>query len=899
MAARIDWTTAAQGGTVHLALTIAGVDGVIVPSGSRLTTIAWTAGADPDWWLGTSPPVLPWLTLRDVEWSLRVRPNSPLDVSPLQPILTDPAGAATRLLTSGAILPKFLVTAPIGAADTTLNVLTTFGAPSSGVLSLGREMMAYAGITGASFTGLTRGLWGTHPKSHAIQTGQSATWAYLGQIPAVKGRRTILWGLHLSADGTTATNPTFLASFRTAPGAGLAPNGAGYKLALISVLKALEASQPPTRVTLAGWQHPGQPFVPSLGAGLTDTVPTVQEAPLMVLYEGFLGLPNAAATPNGGVDMTPGAFLRTWQAVWSAAGGPTGADSNAVQTNLDAAGVLHVGFDSGTAGQVYLLATWLNVAAYAFTADPAHPFVAGAPMPPAYVSLKAGAIYLSAIDALAIPPTPPGSWSDLPGAFGAWSLTPTILDTPQSVYLTSAPQASGAALLPWIATTTYIPPPPPPSGAPPVPDAQTWVQTSGGPAVLGIYVAAPDWVTAFHAYLRVLDLAGGTDVFEAGFDWAGIAAQVAQYPVPWADPTRAYVVPSDQSPGSVFRNECNVNGFQPTVGPSGRVSIARLADLAPTEPVVATLTAQEFQAGQRQAATYVTDGTLTAADFAIGSGADNFIDLAAQDDTGAGGTVDVTLPGGTAGYGTLASYVSQVEQVGSLILAPWRAEYEVASVRVGLTRYGAAYAGATWVVSEWMLPTGAGTRGLAQAVCSVLGVAYTFYGGGTIGGIAVELRVSSAGLVGYAPDALVAAGGIDAGTGVLTIDDTTIGVQGFGNPSAVGGAVDTFVAGDAVQLEQLDAVSPVNPLLLTVVSVDPLVPSITVTPTTGLAAWVASLPGGVVGAVGVMLGYQPYAASTNAVPGHPTQHQHAFLAGSPSYRLTTLAGTDPPEPNAG
>jgi len=85
---------------------------------------------------------------------------SPTEVANVQ-YVNNYVGAAVSGL--GGSAPVTLTTAN-GAAisgDTTLNVVSTSGYPSAGTLLVGSEAITYTGTTGTSFTGLTRGAYGT------------------------------------------------------------------------------------------------------------------------------------------------------------------------------------------------------------------------------------------------------------------------------------------------------------------------------------------------------------------------------------------------------------------------------------------------------------------------------------------------------------------------------------------------------------------------------------------------------------------------------------------------------------------------------------------------------------------------------------------------------------------
>ena len=87
---------------------------------------------------------------------------SPTEVSNVQYVQNYVAAAVSGIGGSGSA-PTTLTTASGGTSigDTTLNVVSTSGYPTSGTLLVGSEAISYIGITATTFTGLTRGAYGT------------------------------------------------------------------------------------------------------------------------------------------------------------------------------------------------------------------------------------------------------------------------------------------------------------------------------------------------------------------------------------------------------------------------------------------------------------------------------------------------------------------------------------------------------------------------------------------------------------------------------------------------------------------------------------------------------------------------------------------------------------------
>lgn len=65
------------------------------------------------------------------------------------------------------VFPATTLASAIGSSDTTIVVGSTTGFLSSGTLRIDQELMDYAGVTGSTFTGVTRGAHGTTAASHS------------------------------------------------------------------------------------------------------------------------------------------------------------------------------------------------------------------------------------------------------------------------------------------------------------------------------------------------------------------------------------------------------------------------------------------------------------------------------------------------------------------------------------------------------------------------------------------------------------------------------------------------------------------------------------------------------------------------------------------------------------
>jgi hypothetical protein len=106
----------------------------------------------------------------------------------------------------------------------------------------------------------------------------------------------------------------------------------------------------------------------------------------------------------------------------------------------------------------------------------------------------------------------------------------------------------------------------------------------------------------------------------------------------------------------------------------------------------------------------------------------------------------------------------------------------------------------------WRVPNGRGGRGITDEVVQVTGRALSLYSDTSGGHVVYTLRLSPRNVSGYAPSALVAAGGIVGA--VVTLDTTTITTGGFAGAGYTDGGASTFEVGDLVRLVEIDTTSP-------------------------------------------------------------------------------------------
>ncbi len=120
------------------------------------------------------------------------------------------------------------LTVAVLVGDTTLNVASTTGWPSTGVCSIEDEVISYTGKTGVTFTGCTRGYDGTTAASHALVTS-------VGDAMPVELR---IIAEHISEihDELDLLSPTYQALYNSAAAIDFLVIPANYRLEDVEVM---------------------------------------------------------------------------------------------------------------------------------------------------------------------------------------------------------------------------------------------------------------------------------------------------------------------------------------------------------------------------------------------------------------------------------------------------------------------------------------------------------------------------------------------------------------------------------------------------------------------------------------------------------------------------------------
>ena len=209
-----DWTDlqASGQGTIVLLAEITGLPYVFATHDYTPTDSWYTS----EGYLG----VKPWLQPAGLEWDEDVDFLSGwLRVSGLTLSITDVAGGMLALIKELEERTSTRVNASIAKADTTIAVLDTSGFTTSGEIWFGLEACHYTATTALSFTGLTRGYFGTASSAHTVDwttTPYRAAWLTDG-ARRLEGRPVRIYAAVIGPDGSPGAADVVYRGF-VAPG---------------------------------------------------------------------------------------------------------------------------------------------------------------------------------------------------------------------------------------------------------------------------------------------------------------------------------------------------------------------------------------------------------------------------------------------------------------------------------------------------------------------------------------------------------------------------------------------------------------------------------------------------------------------------------------------------------
>lgn len=881
-----DWSSI---DTAVLCVLIAGYPHPIVHAGATLTAVTWTDDPDPAWHVGTSGLTSkPWLAnTGPLVIDERASPGRQVvQIAPVPIVLHDVEGAVTAAMYARAATSTTYLTASLAAGATTATVESTTGFPSSGTIHVGREAITYSGKTATTFTGLTRGAHGTRDKLHAVTTdglvrpqvyGNPAddTGAVLDGLPSLKGRRLTVWLLSMS--GTTATDPVCMYDGRV--GAGTTLDGPDLRLNVVHVITALGAKLRQTRVLLAGYNHHGEPCAawgastrtPESDGQLLSVMIDRQSAP-----DGRAIVSLTAADPGTGGSVINGwcstaeEFFTRWNnraaTILGGGGGYT------VTIGLDGSGRLFPWVSNGSSGietHVRIGAAWLPGGVFDYpdadstsTRDAPFPVEPLPPFPAAWVPLSRP-IYLSATDAGQIPSTLTGTTAGADGGSYQFGLSVKVGERERRVLLASA---SGNTV-----TGSLVDP---------TPGLLDGIVTQPTAAELTLDALGDRWWGALrYGVLAGLDGWQGIDHMDDSVAWDDLIATARRTPATLPSARRYRIASEKDSFLSLLEREAAIGGFVVCMR-RGRISIARIEESAATEPSIQTVTDDVL--ADIPAMVEAPDGTVTSYKLRLPDDASiRVVDVVAEDEAGGGEEIDADASTILRDRVRVASVVGAVTRQATITLGAFSRPYRVATLPLTVA-YAGVGVGDVILVSEWLLPDGAGGRGLSEVPCTVIGRRVRLGGESNEGAVDLDVLVSQENLAGYAPEVL-----IDSISGTtLGVDVTFLGAvqgpRGFcdelltdGTPRTDGGA-SFFSPDDAVSLHELDNASPATPFTSSVVSVDTATGTIELASAPG-ATWetLAATPGK------VLLAFDGHASSETS------QRRYCYIAD----RSTLLIGS--------
>jgi len=839
-AERIDWAAAAAAGdTVELGVLIAGVPHLIIGDGVTVSSVVWTGDADAAWHAGTTPTTRGWLDLPEITIEEKIRPvDGGMDVSSWTLRLADVDLAVTALLAGRDSMPTATLASGFTAAATSIGVRTTAALPSSGTIHIGRERITYTGKTSSSITGCTRGTAGTRARKYQLVAGATPLKLYSGDaLPSTLGRRVTLWALRFTGAGEV-TNPTLLYDGRIGPGTRMSDAGAAWEIPIDHASRALAEKVRPVSVYLYGYSHFVRPVSTTDDARV---VPPTHTPMWARWYEANAGgelvmLGDRPGDPhNDGWSPSADEFMRRWNT-----------ESRALPSGMyfaqDATGYfVHAG-TAGNARRLELAYAWATPGFNAYPADSSDTATQAraylAPMTEACVFLF-DKVHLDPQDIALIPADPTGTT----GLSVRWALeverdNGMLPKETVRVYI-GQPVGSNLPVASYGVTGTRGPG-----------DAGTQnfgaelTLTKPTNALLRVYVQIQArgvgwWNAMRYGVLQTVDELRGLDHVADSVDWDRVG-DIARDAQPW-NAMRDYTIAPENAPLEMLRNEAALSGLMLATW-RGRIAVARIREPGNAETATRTLVEADLRRGSLPTMREVSDGIISSVLLSMPPYRDKdfirVVDATAVTETGAGAEIKATVPEGAVpsrGVGSNPELRTAVENIALGLIAPWARPYRSVVVPTDL-RCAGVEIGDVVNLTEWVLPNGSGTRGVAGRAV-VVGHRRTYRSGGR-GRVDLILRVTNP-RAGWAP-----AYAVDSISGAVVTLDTVYpeNAAGFASAYTATGAarsdcgLEYLATGDKMRLVEVGNRTPASPLSVEVLSIDPVLCTVTLTASPG-ASW--------------------------------------------------------------
>lgn len=856
--------------TLAVCVTVAGVPLVLCPAGLAPTATAVTSGSvDPAWWPGVGAltydlpaesgisPVRAWLDPGTV-WEV-FRAVDPLKGDAKVEALTfdayDPAGASTAVLSGQRARTTTLLTSTVTAAATSIPVASTSGLSSSGIAWLGREALIYDGLGGSSLT-LTsspagRGKFGSRARGHRFDSTQPAVVSFGAWPRFLYGRLATVWLCRVS--GTTLYDPTAIYQGTIGPGVQRSASGTRWQIPLDNVVEILSRKIAPRTFTFYGIAH-------------LDTTSGIR-TPLFAGQRTFLGSTSATYDDNGW-HPDAASFVDDWNAA------ATSAFSDSVRASLSG-GYLSTRESGVGAGAPTRVATaWDQppIADLLADASGVATWTSRRPMPDTVYHLD-GKVPLPA----------PGDLAKIPATLlytsggGDARFTLNVERTANSddplvaVVLETGTNGS----LDWARVTAVTD-----TGTRARDRQQRTLITERATATLGVS-AEGETADALQAAALALDALDG-GLHEDVIDWTAISAAFAAIPLGSLPSARRYLLGDGDTLLDALSHEARLRGMA-MCSRWGRLSVYRTAVFASTEETVATILEGDLLTDDngRPIEPEVIDSpgpVATSMTFSLPGGTSyQWVDDTSRGEFGDGADVRCTalehVPPGT----DLSGVVSSIQAVAQQLLGVLAEPYRVVRVPLGPTFLG-LQEGDLVRFTHPRVPTYVGTLGVTSITCQVQEVRTQVMGGK--GRVSVALRLQDEDLAGYAPEALVAAGGLDHASTVVTIDTASAwGATCFSRElrpdgSTATSAIDGFAVGQKVRLSQIGTRTPMSDEGFTITAVDAGAGTITLDTVPSLA-----MAGAAAAQYGVLIRFASWpTVDAASAPVRDDQERYLYIA---------------------
>ena len=808
---------------------VEGVPLVLVPSGTAPTATAVSSGsADALWWPGTGSltqtiagvshdPVRAWLDPGAV-WEVFKAVDVAKGEARTEALnfdLYDPAGAATAVVSAPRARVAQLLASSLTTSSTSVALDAASAVPSSGVAFVGREAIVYTGVGGSTLTGLTRGAFGSRARGHrfdatappvVVCSPTTAPWPryFYGRLASV-------WLARL--DGTTLYDPTPIFLGTIGPGVQRDSRGVRWQIPVDSIVEVLGRKVTTKAVSLYGINH--------LDGDLWGRTPLANDN---IILRRDSGSPD-----RDGWHPDFASFVSDWNAYAITATEPvraylTGNRLQVRRTGLGADGytIVHASWDDGP-----------DTA----QADGSGVAVWTSRRPPPDTALH--------LDGR-VPLPAPGDAAKIPSV-----LSYAVGTSRAKLVLRAEADDGGEIVAEIFATGTsgsldYVE-----AGAtiresdPNERNRRTLI-TKRTAATLGVRAEGSGTDVLAAAAYALDELDGG--MHAEVIDWSQIAGVLASVPLSALPSVRAYDLGDGDTILRLLVDELRLRGCALCTR-RGRLAAFRTSVFAAVEETVAEITEADILCddGGTPIEPEVIDSpspVVTSMRFTLpGGGYYQWVDDTRRREFGDGDEIEcaalASVPEGT----DLAAIPAAIQQVAQQVLGVLAEPYRVTRVTLGPPFLG-LQEGDLVVFTHPRVPTLSGTIGVSGAVCQVEEVRLEVMGGR--GRIQAALRLQEPDLAGYAPEALVAAGGISGA--VVTVDTAsgwgaTCFARELRADGTAGDPLDGFTAGDLVVLSQIGTRAPISDESFTILSIGSGTVTLSGSPSAGMVSAAASAYG--------------------------------------------------------